>query len=73
MEQITDFITIILAALGGLTLIVRGLAELATLTANKKDDAVLAKLNAALAQITGFLQRVTPEPRSKQQQRQNNE
>lgn len=62
MDQIIDIIingtTIALAVVGGASLVVQGLAKIASITPSTRDDEIIGKVQGVLATVTRILDKV---------------
>lgn len=62
MEHIIDLIiqwtAILLAVIGGASVIVQGLAQIAAVTPSTRDDEIIGKVQAVLAGITKILDKI---------------
>lgn len=65
LANLDTYLLTALTVVGGLTVTVRGLSELAKLTKTEKDDAILAKVSALLGWVADMLDKVTPASKPK--------
>lgn len=65
LANLDTYALYLVAVVGSLTLIVRGLSEIAKLTKSEKDDAILAKVSALLNWVANMLDKVTPSSKPK--------
>lgn len=58
VEVVINWIVILMAVVGGASMVVQGLAKIAAITPSTRDDEVIGKVQAFLAGLTKILDKV---------------
>ena len=58
VEVVINWIVILMAVVGGASMVVQGLAQIAAITPSTRDDEIIGKVQAFLAGLTKILDKV---------------